>query len=222
MQSTATRTLDTARSVLWALALLLATSSTAPAQIAPRGGQHDFDFQFGTWNVHVRRLVHPLTASAVWVTYEGTHTVRRLWNGRANVGVLEVKGPAGCIEGMQLRLYNPQTHRWSLSFASSRDGALGPPAIGGFENGRGEFVDRESYNGRTILERSVTFDITPRSYRDEGAFSADGGKTWHVNWIALYTRVTHVRNPRTAAGAAVPGRANAPPVRTTSSGRCAV
>jgi hypothetical protein len=152
-------------------------------------GKHDFDFQFGTWNVHVSRLVHPLTGSTTWVQYDGTHVVQKVWNGRANLGVLEIDGSAGHIEGLSLRLYNPQSHQWSANFSNSKDGTLGQASIGAFNNGRGEFHDHESYNGRAIDVRTITSDITPKSHRDEQAFSADGGKTWEVNWIATYTRV---------------------------------
>ena len=37
--------------------------------------------------------------------------------------------------------------------------------------------------------RFAITDITPSSCRFEQAFSADGGKTWEVNWIATDTRV---------------------------------
>jgi len=40
---------------------------------------------------------------------------------------------------MTLRLYDPQTHQWSLYWATSKSGALGQPTIGEFKNGRGEF-----------------------------------------------------------------------------------
>ncbi len=30
-------------------------------QQAQRDGQHDFDFEIGTWKTHLRRLVHPLS-----------------------------------------------------------------------------------------------------------------------------------------------------------------
>ena len=56
-------------------------------------------------------------------------------------------------------------------------------------NGRGEFYDQETLNGRAILVRFVISDITPNSCRFEQAFSNDGGKTWEVNWIAVDTRV---------------------------------
>lgn len=102
---------------------------------------------------------------------------------------LDADGPEGHFEGLNLRLYNPQSHQWSLNFASGRDAIFGPPAIGEFKNGRGEFYDQETFNGRAIFVRFVITDITPASCRLEQAFSVDGGKTWEVNWIATDTRV---------------------------------
>jgi hypothetical protein len=156
---------------------------------AERDGQHDFDFEIGTWKTHLSRLLHPLAGSTTWIKLEGTSVVRKVWNGRANLVELEVDGPTGHIEGLSLRLYNPQSHQWSLNFANSNSGTLSQPTIGGFNNGRGEFFDQESFDGRTILVRNVWSDITPDSCRFEQAFSDDGGKTWEVNWIAIDTRV---------------------------------
>ncbi len=156
---------------------------------AQRDGQHDFDFEIGTWKTHLSRLVHPLTGSTAWVEYDGTTVVRKVWNGRANLVELEVDGPAGHIEGLSLRLYNPQSRQWSMYFANSKGGTLSQPTIGEFKDGRGEFYDQESFNGRTILVRNVWSDITPHSCHFEQAFSDDGGKTWEVNWIATDTRV---------------------------------
>ena len=156
---------------------------------AERDGQHDFDFEIGTWKTHLSRLLHPLTGSTTWVEYEGTSIVRKLWNGRANLVELEADGPAGHFEGLNLRLYNPQSHQWSLNFAGSSGGTLSQPTIGEFKKGRGEFFDQETLNGRAIFVRFVVSDITPNSCRFEQAFSDDGGKTWEVNWIATDTRV---------------------------------
>ena len=154
-----------------------------------RDGQHDFDFEIGTWKTHLKRLQHPLTGSTTWVEYEGTTVVRKVWDGRANLVELDVKGPAGRIEALSLRLYNPGSHQWSLNFSSSGSGTLSQPTIGEFKNGRGEFFDQEVFNGRAILVRFVISDITPTSCHFEQSFSADGGKTWEVNWIATDTRV---------------------------------
>src|SRR5438445_6852641 len=152
-------------------------------------GQHDFDFEIGTWKTHLSRLLHPLTGSTTWVEYEGTTVVRRVWNGRANLVELKVDGPAGHIEGLSLRLYKPKSHQWSLNFANSSGATLSQPTIGEFKNGRGEFYDQETLNGRAIFVRFVISDITPDSCRFEQSFSNDGGKTWEANWIATDTRV---------------------------------
>jgi len=115
--------------------------------------------------------------------------VRKVWNGRANLLELEVQGPAGHIEALSLRLYNPESHQWSLNFSNSSVGVLGTPTVGEFRNGRGEFYDQESFAGRAILVRFVISDIKPDSCHFEQSFSADGGKSWEVNWIATDTRI---------------------------------
>jgi hypothetical protein len=167
-----------------------AASTMNPQQfVKERDGQHGFDFEIGTWKTQLKRLVHPLSGSTTWVEYEGTTIVRKVWNGRANLVELEVDGPQGHIEALSLRLYNPESHQWSLNFANSTGGTMSQPTIGEFKNGRGEFFDQETLNGRSIFVRFVILDITPNSCRFEQSFSDDGGKTWEVNWIATDTRV---------------------------------
>ena len=155
-----------------------------------RDGSHDFDFEIGTWKTRLSRLVHPLAGSTEWTEYVGTSVVRKVWNGRANLLELDVAGPTGRIEGLSLRLYDPASGQWSLNFANSRTGTLAQPTIGGFKNGRGEFYSQESFDGRAIFARFVISVITPDSCRFEQSFSADGGKTWEVNWIAIDTRLS--------------------------------
>jgi hypothetical protein len=156
----------------------------------PGDGQRDFDFHIGSWKTHLRRLQKPLTGSTTWVEYDGTTEVRKVWNGAANLVELDVQGSAGRIEGLSLRLYNPESRQWSLNFASRRGGTMSPPTIGDFQNGRGEFYSQEDLDGRAIFVRFVISDITPNSCHFEQAFSADGGRTWEVNWIATDTRVS--------------------------------
>jgi hypothetical protein len=173
---------------------MLLSAQPAPASsvtgLQQRDGQHDFDFEFGAWSIHLSRLLKPLTGSTEWVEYEGKSIVRRVWDGRANLGELDVVGSRGRIVGLSLRLYNPESRQWHISWANGSDGLLGPAMIGGFTNGRGEFFNQESFNGRAIFVRFVFSDITPKSFRLEQAFSDDGGKTWEANWIATFTRVS--------------------------------
>jgi hypothetical protein len=165
-----------------------AAASTGSPQAAPqRDGQHDFDWDIGAWKVHMRRLLHPLTGSTTWVEYQGTDVVRKVWDGRANLGEVELDGPAGHLEYLTLRLYNPESRRWSMNISSSATGVLSPPAVGSFEGGHGEFLDREDYNGRSILVRFEVSVLTPASCRFEQYFSADGGKTWELNLVVNET-----------------------------------
>jgi hypothetical protein len=164
-------------------------AATPPHAATGGDGQHDFDFEIGTWRTHISRRLHPLSGSTSWVELDGTSVIRKIWGGRANLVELEVDGPSGHLEGLSLRLYNPQSHQWSLNFSNSAGGTLSQPTIGEFKNGHGEFFDQEEFNGRAIYVRNVFSEITPASYRFEQAFSADGGKTWEVNWIATDRRL---------------------------------
>jgi hypothetical protein len=162
--------------------------SFAQDQQAVRDGQHDFDFDIGTWKSQMRQLLHPLTGSNDWVDITGTVHVRKVWDGRAALEEIEADGPAGHFEGLTLFLYHPQAHQWAQYFVVGGVGAMNQPLIGGFRNGRGEFFDQETFNGRTILVRFVWSDITPDSHRIEQSYSDDGGKTWEPNFVATLTR----------------------------------
>ena len=128
-------------------------ASKPSVQYAPadRDGQHGFDFSIGTWKTRLSRLQHPLTGSPTWVEYDGTSVVRNVWDGRANLEEFEAVGPAGHIEGLTLRLYNPQSHQWNHNWATSNDGTVNQPMVGEFKNGRGEFFDQEPFKGRAIF-----------------------------------------------------------------------
>ena len=167
-----------------------APASASRCQPAPstRDGQHDFDFEFGRWTAKLSRRLHSLTGSEEWVAYEGTSVVHPLWQGRANVGELDVAGPAGRIEGLTLRLYDPSSRRWTIRFANSRDGELTPGLVGGFSEGRGEFLDQELLDGRPICVRFIFSEITRDTFRFEQAFSPDEGRTWEVNWVSAFRR----------------------------------
>jgi len=154
-----------------------------------RDGQHDFDFEFGSWKAHVSRLQRPPTGPTTWVDYDGTSVVRKVWDGRANLGELEVDGPAGHIEGLTLRLYNPKAQQWNITWANGQEGMLDRATMyGGFKDGPGEFFGQDSLDGRGIFVRFVFSDVTVTSFKFEQAFSPDGGKTWEVNWKATFTR----------------------------------
>ena len=179
-------------------ALLLCAPKATPQTTASvaqateeRDGQHDFDFQFGSWKVHNRRLLHPLTGSNEWVEFDGTVVARPVWGGRANMDEFEADAPSGHIEGMTVRTYNAKSHEWSIYWANQRTGVVSLPAtVGKFnDHGIGEFYDQEEFNGRTIFVRFIWTVQSAEQTRWEQAFSIDGGKTWETNWIITASKV---------------------------------
>lgn len=171
------------------IVMLVLAAGAATAAAEPRDGQHDFDFELGTWKIHLKKLKAPLHGSKEWIDFDGTSTTRPLWGGKAQVEEFEVDSPVvGRIEGMTVRLYSPTSHQWSLNWANQKTGHFDTPTIGESKGDHGEFYDMEMFEGRSILVRFIWSKITPKTAHFEQAFSDDGGKTWEVNWITDQTR----------------------------------
>jgi hypothetical protein len=156
-----------------------------------RDGQHDFDFLVGTWKFHLKRLKRRLVGSTEWVEFDGTTVCRKVLDGRAEVEEMNVESTDKHthIQGLALRLYNPEAHQWSIYWVNGADGILEPsPMVGEFNNGRGEFYNQQVYEGRAIYARFVWSDVNTNSPHFEQSFSTDGGRTWETNWITDQTR----------------------------------
>jgi hypothetical protein len=153
--------------------------------------QTDFDFDLGTWRTHSSRLLHPLTGSTTWVDMQGVTVVKKVWGGRANLAEYKAEGPAGSVQLLALRWYNPVAHQWDIDFATPGVGVLGTPGVGEFKDGRVDFYGQDPINGRTVLVRFSIWGAAGDTARSEQAFSEDGGKTWEVNWRTEYTRVNN-------------------------------
>ena len=174
--------------------MLIATAASGdaappPASSTVADAQRDFDWEIGTWRSTVRVLAEPLSESVdEWLEFAGTSVVRPLLDRRANVLEFEVSGQSGRIEGLNLRLYEPQDSRWSLTFVNIRDGLLTPAVYGGFRNGVGEFYGDDQLGGRPIKVRFLIRRQGQDRATFEQAFSSDGGATWETNWIAVDRR----------------------------------
>ena len=172
--------------------LVIACSACLPFAVtfaAPeRSGQHDMNFNLGSWTVHIRALHQSADDRTHWNNFEGTAVVDRVWNGRAQLEQIEADGSVGHLEALVLFLYDPSSHQWSKTFATSSDGQLGQPMYGGFTNGRGEFYDQEPFHGRMVLLRAVWTDITAASSDFEEFSSVDSGRTWKPYFVASFRR----------------------------------
>ena len=147
------------------------SSPPASTPTALRDGKHDFDFELGSWKIHLKRRLKPLTGSNEWAEFDGTSVTRKVWDGKAEIEEFVTDGPSGHIEGLTLRLYNPESHQWSLYWSNSKVGTIGgPPNVGEFRNGLGEFYCQDTFNGRTIMIRYAWSDIaTTAHFRCKGS-----------------------------------------------------
>lgn len=176
----------TVRSLIACCAALFAASACAAE--APRDGQHDFDFNIGVWHTHIKRTLDPFANISEAVELNGTVTVRKVWDGKAELEEIEVDGPKGHWQGLTLFVYNPNTHQWSQTFANSKVGILSSN-IGGFKDGRIVLSGQDTVNNKAILVRAVWSDIKPDSHTYEESYSDDGGTTWVRAFIGNLTRV---------------------------------
>src|SRR6185437_5694205 len=64
------------------------------------------------------------------------------WDGKADIEQFETDGPAGHIEGLTLRTYNPQSQQWSLYWANSKDGPSASLWLGSSRMGVASFTTR--------------------------------------------------------------------------------
>ena len=166
------------------------SQTPAPAP-AVHDGQHDFDFNIGVWHTHIKRILDPFASSSGSVELDGTVTVRKVWDGKAELEEIEVDGPKGHWEGLTLLLYNPSAQQWSQSFVNSKVGTLAPSTtVGEFKDGRVVLVGQDNtVNDKTILVKAIWSDIKPDSHQYEESYSNDGGTTWVRSFTANLTRL---------------------------------
>jgi hypothetical protein len=173
------------------LASLENSQSSATIPAPQHDGGHDFDFLIGNWKAHVRRLPNRLNGSNAWVEYNGISNHKKLLDSNANFEEFDVESTDKTlrIKAQTLRLYNPDSHQWSIYLIDLDKGTLDiPPVVGQFHGDRGEFFNQQTWEGHVILVRYVWLNISPKASRMEQSFSPDGGKTWEVNWICELSR----------------------------------
>lgn len=150
---------------------------------------HDFDFFFGSWKIHNRRLLKRMEGCTEWDEFEATAECRPILNGLGNIDNY-VTDYWDNFEGASVRFYLPETQQWCIYWTDTRSvGLLLPPVVGSFKDGVGVFEGPDTFNGKPIIVRYTWSNITPTSAQWAQAFSDDGGKTWETNWVNTFTRV---------------------------------
>lgn len=145
----------------------------------------DFDFLFGRWTVRHRRLRERGATSDLWDEFTGTAETRPLLDSLCNIE--EHCIPGQDFSGIALRTFDRSAERWSIYWASARDGLLQPPVIGTFSGDLGRFEGEDVDGGRPVLVRFVWDRSNADAPRWAQSFSYDGA-TWELNWRMDFMR----------------------------------
>lgn len=149
-------------------------------------GRSDFDFIFGRWRVHNRKLRDNTDpACDEWIEFDSTSAAEPILGGLGHIDRIW----ADSFEGLTLRQFDPEARVWRIWWASSRrPGHIDVPLEGTFSDGRGVFFCDDVVGGHATKVRFAWTNPTPDTARWEQAFSYDDGATWRVNWIMDFTR----------------------------------
>jgi hypothetical protein len=151
-------------------------------------GRADFDFFVGSWTFRNRCLREWLQGSTSWEAFEGRSVVRKILGGLGHIEEVTLERASGNTKELVVRLFDPETHQWSVHEADNRNGFDPRPVIGEFKDGRIEGYSHMPWEGKYIFRRVIWSDIAAASFHWEQAFSSDGGTTWETNWIADFVR----------------------------------
>jgi hypothetical protein len=155
-------------------------------------GASDFDFIYGSWRVHNRKIRDNADPDCdEWVEFEATGEAHPVLAGTGHIDQMHVPDPPDGepFDGFTLRLFDPDEQTWSIWWSSTRvPGRLDPPVTGRFDGGRGVFEGEDVLRGRPVkLRFEWRADEASPSWRQ--AFSFDGGATWKENWVMTFDRV---------------------------------
>ncbi|MGB6523051.1 MAG: hypothetical protein WBE83_14895 [Candidatus Cybelea sp.] len=153
-----------------------------------QGVHGGFAFLAGTWNLHIKRLAHPLSGREDWVSCSGPSTDHQFWGGAGDFQEARITCGARTINALTLRLYYAASGRWLSYWATQANGlATGLPIVGTLDaHGNGKLTGPDVLNGKPILTRT-RWSTPHKNPHLEQAYSADDGKTWETNWITDYT-----------------------------------
>ena len=159
-------------------------------QIIPsrNSSHHDFEFNFGKWNVHNRKLKKRLQNSNEWMEFEATNECHGSLNGFATSDLYRTEIDGEPFEGLTVRLFNPKTRLWSIYWADSKVVVLDVPVVGSFDGPIGRFYAKDVWEGKKIVMQFHWDKTNPETPIWSQAFSADKGRTWEWNWYMTMTR----------------------------------
>ena len=149
-----------------------------------------FDFLLGSWRVHNRKLRDVTDRDCTeWIEFDARSEVIPILLGGGNFDRMFVDDPPDgpAFEGDTLRIFDPETTKWSIWWSSTRaPGKLDVPVRGRFRGNIGVFECEDLIGGDPV---DVRFEWTDGARpRWEQTFSYDGGATRVSNWVMTFER----------------------------------
>jgi hypothetical protein len=187
----------TRRELLGSLAFSGAALSFGTAGLAKAGGpEMDWDWLTGSWDVLHRRLKKRLAGNDDWDEFAGKSAFWHTLGGLGNVDDDLLYLPAGAYRAISLRSFDPVTRKWAIWWLDGRTAEkLDPPVVGGFTGDEAEFIGNDIFDGKPVLVRFRWHEVHSKRPHWDQALSADGGKTWEINWRNYFTRTSATAAP---------------------------
>ena len=170
---------------------------SAPSTFANAGG-HDADWQWlaGNWDVWHERLRGRLEGSTTWDKFGGKSNCWLTLGGLGTIDDNLLYLPTGTYHAVGVRAFDPVTNHWAIWWLDGRRAArLDPPVRGSFSGDEGEFQGPDVHNGTPVTVRFRWHETRSKRPHWDQAYSADGGKTWEINWRNYFTRTSAVPTP---------------------------
>lgn len=193
-----TLVLVTRRMAISSLAIGIASCSTSMVLASPHqkigkgvpmNPPDDFDFLIGHWHVSHRRLINRLVGSDDWQEFQGECHAWKIMGGYGNVDDNVLNIPSASYRAITVRSFDPVLERWAIWWLDGRTPhTLDVPVKGNFSGDVGTFLANDVFDGKPIIVRFQWFKNPSGMPRWEQAFSADGGKSWELNWIMDFKR----------------------------------
>ena len=154
-------------------------------------GSHAFDFIYGRWRVHNRKLRDVTDPTCEeWVEFGASSEAFPILDGIGHVDRIYVSDPpdGDPFEGFTLRLYDSSSGTWSIWWSSTRaPGRLDPPVVGRFIKDHGVFDCEDVVAGHAVKVR-FEWHAHPSGPTWKQSFSYDSGVSWKVNWVMTLKR----------------------------------
>ena len=166
----------------------IALAASTPAEAAPTPPPRpcagpewkQLDFWVGEWEA-------TWPASPGTPAGKGTNRIEKILGGCVVSENFAAEGPQALV-GKSYSTYDPRTKKWRQTWVDNQSSYL--ELVGDFTKPDEKIFAMDSIapGGKPVKLRMVFHHITPDSFDWRWERSADGGKTWQVQWPIHYTR----------------------------------